>query len=140
MPSTRHPGFPQAIVTSALVQEIQRADHCQGGGGVQEIRGAAPNSFAVKILTSKSNGLNILQGSFAKPAPIKAFRGGGPGGYLTNPQISQNETRLQRTLQEFSIKFFRARKNFQGREEKTAEGNSGRSARGKSPLRANAAS
>jgi hypothetical protein len=40
----------------------------------------ASNSFAVKILTSKSLRLNILQTILAEPAPVGAFRRGRGGG------------------------------------------------------------
>jgi hypothetical protein len=43
-------------------------------------------SFKVKILTSNSYALKILQTILAAPAPVKAFRGMGEGGY---PSISR---------------------------------------------------
>jgi len=41
---------------------------------------ARPNSFALKILTSKLFDIRILQAAFADPAPRTAFRGMGGGG------------------------------------------------------------
>ena len=46
----------------------------------------ACKSFKVKILTSNSYGLKILQTIFAAPAPVKAFRGMGGGG---TPQFGE---------------------------------------------------
>ena len=68
-------------VTSDLDAKNQRADHRQGGGGASRRRVRGSNSFVLKILTSKSLGLKILQTIFAKPAPVAAFRGVGGGGY-----------------------------------------------------------
>ena len=47
----------------------------------------ARKSFKVKILTSNSYALKILQTIFATPAPVKAFRGVGGGGYPPIPRI-----------------------------------------------------
>jgi hypothetical protein len=77
--------FPQSIVTSNLDPQIQKADYGQGGGGIRKNRGAALNSFVIKILTSKPLGLKILQGIFVEPAPVKAFRELGGGGVPTKP-------------------------------------------------------
>jgi hypothetical protein len=38
------------------------------------------NSFVVNIMTSKPLALNILQTTFANPAPVKGFRGVGGRG------------------------------------------------------------
>lgn len=73
-------------MTSNLDLEIQRADGCQGKGGIRETREQRANSFAVKILTSKPLGLKILQSIFAEPAPVKAFRGVG-GGVPSKPGL-----------------------------------------------------
>jgi hypothetical protein len=43
---------------------------------------AASKPFVLKILTSKFFDIKILQTLFANPAPRKAFRGVGGGGYL----------------------------------------------------------
>jgi hypothetical protein len=69
-------------VTSDLDPGIQRADHGQGGGGAHRNRERGSNSFVLKILTSKPLPLKILQGIFANPAPVVAFRGWGEGEYL----------------------------------------------------------
>jgi hypothetical protein len=55
-----------------------------------------PNFFVIKILTSKSWRLKILQRIFAEPAPVKAFRGVGEGGTSLNPRFSRNEPRANR--------------------------------------------
>lgn len=52
----------------------------------------ADKFFVVKILTCKPLRLKILQSIFADPAPVKAFRGVGGGGYPKFLPISQNET------------------------------------------------
>jgi hypothetical protein len=49
-------------VTSNLDPEIQRADHRQGGGGAGTDREPGPNSFVIKILTSKLFEDRILRG------------------------------------------------------------------------------
>ncbi len=41
----------------------------------------APNSFAVKILTSKLFAIKLLQTLFAKPAPRRILQVGRGGGY-----------------------------------------------------------
>ena len=46
-------------------------------------------SFVVKILTSKSYGLKILQTIFVKPAPVKGFEACREGGY---PQFDKPRT------------------------------------------------
>jgi len=67
-------------VTSNLDPETQRADHRQGGGGIQPTLQKARKFFQLKILTSNPYGLKILQTVFADPAPVKAFQGVGGGG------------------------------------------------------------
>lgn len=52
-----------------------------------------PNSFGIKILTPKSKGLKILRTIFADPAPSKAFRGMGGGGYR-NQAVNFPETKF----------------------------------------------
>jgi hypothetical protein len=84
------PSFPHADVTSNLDPEIQRADHRQGGGGIRRNRGADPNSFVVKILTSKPLGLKILQGIFAEPCQSRLPKGW--GGTFVSLEFSRNET------------------------------------------------
>ena len=74
--------FPQPdSVTSNLAVNKKKADHGQGVSGRNTIREKATKLFVVKILTSKALWLKILQTIFAKPAPVKAFRAGGGGGY-----------------------------------------------------------
>jgi hypothetical protein len=65
----------------------------KGGGGTRGGREKVRKSFVVKILTSKSLGLKILQTFFAKPAPVKSFKGVGGGGTSANPHFSQKGTR-----------------------------------------------
>ena len=91
-------GIPQALVTSNLDPEIQRADHRQGGGGATKKRDRAPKSFIVKILTSNSLQLKVLQSIFANPAPVKPFRGRGDGGYPWNVDLFQIETGRRRLV------------------------------------------
>lgn len=86
--------FPQPNVTSNLDPEIQRADHRQGGGGTQPILQKARKCFQLKILTSNSYRLKILQTIFADPAPVKAFRGVGEGGI---PQFSPTFPKRERS-------------------------------------------
>jgi hypothetical protein len=80
-------------VTSDLAINKKKADHGQGASGKNITREKATKFFASKILTSKPLGLKILQSIFAEPAPVKAFRGWGEGGYPLNPRFSRNETR-----------------------------------------------
>ncbi len=71
--------FHTRLVTSNLALNKKKADHCEGVSGTSTAREKARKFFVVKILTSNPLGLNILQGIFAHPAPVKAFRGaGGP--------------------------------------------------------------
>jgi hypothetical protein len=93
-------------VTSNLDPQIQKADDGQGGGGIRKNRGAALNSFVVKILTSKPLGLKILQGIFVEPAPVKAFRELGGGGTHETRGLSQNETTRERPAEPESQRFF----------------------------------
>jgi len=112
MPSTRHPGFPQAIVTSSLVREIQRADHCQGGGGRRTGFEKRHKWLVIKILTYNPLRLKILQTSFANPAPVKAFRGGGGGGpprFHRSPKTKLTDNHVARALNK---EFFRGRGKF----------------------------
>jgi hypothetical protein len=85
--------FPHRDVTSNLDPRIQTADHLQGGGGTRRNREPASKSSVLKILTSKPLALKILRAIFAKPAPVKAFRGGGGRGvYPSTSRFSPNET------------------------------------------------
>jgi hypothetical protein len=92
----RNSGFPQAHVTSNLDPQLQRADDGQGGGSIRRNREADPNFFVIKILTSNPLGPKILQGIFAEPAPVKAFKRVGGGGVPTKPPDFP-ETKLSRT-------------------------------------------
>jgi hypothetical protein len=105
------PSFPQSVVTSNLDPGIQRADHRQGGGGICRIREQGPNSFVLKILTSKSQWLKILQSIFANTSPVKAFRGMGGGGvpHSTRDFPGMKLTRerpLRALIQEFFQEIF----------------------------------
>jgi hypothetical protein len=86
--------FLSTRVTSDLDPKLKKADHRQGGGGIRRRRLAWANSFALKILTSNSLGLKILQTLFAEPAPVKAFERLGGGGYPSTEENSQNGTLL----------------------------------------------
>jgi hypothetical protein len=57
-----------------------------------------PKPNVVKILTSKLFDIKILQTLFANPAPRKAFRGGGEGGYLQVHPDFPNREQLSPTL------------------------------------------
>jgi hypothetical protein len=79
-------------VTSDLAPPRSKADHGQGVSGTATSPEKARKLFVIKILTSNPLRLNILQGIFANPAPIKAFRGVEGGGYPSHSEFSQNET------------------------------------------------
>jgi len=49
--------------------------------GAHPLHRRGPKSPVFKILTSKFFDIKILQTLFANPAPSKAFRGRGEGGY-----------------------------------------------------------
>jgi hypothetical protein len=66
----------------------KKADDRQGGGGVASSRERRTKSFVVKILTSNSSALKILQAIFADSAPVKAFRGKRGRGYPWNSIFS----------------------------------------------------
>jgi hypothetical protein len=86
--------FHNPTVTSALDLNFQRADHRQGGSGINRNLGEASNSCLFKILTSNPYVLKILQSIFAEPAPVKAFRRGGGRGVpeKTYPFPKRNST------------------------------------------------
>jgi len=97
--------FHNPTVTSALDLNFQRADHRQGGSGINRNLGEASNSCLFKILTSNPYVLKILQSIFAEPAPVKAFRRGGGRGYPKRRTLSRNETH-SRALKRYSFKIF----------------------------------
>jgi hypothetical protein len=74
-------------VTSDLAAHAKQADDGQGGGGIDQYRDTGHNSRVFKILTSKLFDIKILQTLLAAPAPVKAFRGVGGGGYTARTQI-----------------------------------------------------
>jgi hypothetical protein len=74
-------------VTCNLAAVAKRADDSRGGGGIDKHRGRGSNSLVVKILTSKFFDIKILQPLSADPAPVKAFRGWGGGGYTQEPRF-----------------------------------------------------
>jgi len=78
-------------VTSDLAFEKKTADHGQGVSGTRDALAASTKFFVVKILTPKPLGLKILQTVFAEPAPLKAFRGWGEGGYPDNHKFPKTE-------------------------------------------------
>jgi hypothetical protein len=67
-------------VTSNLAIHKKKADHGQGVSGTSIPREKAHKFFVIKILTSNSLRLKILQSIFANPAPVKAFKRVGGGG------------------------------------------------------------
>lgn len=77
MQPVRNQRFPHPRVTSNLAMPSKRADHVPADGSIEREHEKARKSFVVKILTSNPLGLKILQGLFAEPAPVKAFKGGG---------------------------------------------------------------
>ena len=68
--------FHSRPVTSDLAPAQKKADHRQGVSGTGIPLQEASKFFVIKILTSNPLGLKILQGIFAKPAPVKTFREG----------------------------------------------------------------
>jgi len=62
--------------------------------------------IVIKILTSNSFVFKILQPLFAKPAPIKPFRGVGGGGYTPLAKIFPKRTRLKRSPTSQSPDYF----------------------------------
>jgi hypothetical protein len=81
---TDHDGSASSVfhspdVTSDLAPTIKISDHCHSGGSGQSSK-AHPNSFVVKILTSKPLGLKILHAVFCKPRAQQAFQRYGGGG------------------------------------------------------------
>jgi hypothetical protein len=78
----RHPD-----VTSNLAPTIKISDHCHSGGSGQSSK-AQPNSFVVKILTSKPLGLKILHTVLCKPRAQQAFQSmGGRGRGNQTPNL-----------------------------------------------------
>ena len=71
-------------VTSDLVRRERCADHCRGRRSNERLPRKTIKSLRIKILTSNPFTLKILRTLFAKPVPVKAFRGVGEGGYLRN--------------------------------------------------------
>jgi hypothetical protein len=63
----------------------------------------------IKILTSNFFVLKILQPRFAKPAPVKPFRGVGGRGDTLPTEILPKRTRLKRGLKSQSPNYFSAR-------------------------------
>jgi hypothetical protein len=80
-------------VTSDLALNFWKADNDQGGGGAPDYHRTHRKFFVIKILTSNSLALKILQTLFAEPAPVKPFRGVGGGGYLKISAFFPNGTR-----------------------------------------------
>ncbi len=98
--------YPQLNVISDLAPHIKKADYVQGASGTRSTREKAHKLFVVKILTSKSLRLKILQGTFAKPAPVKAFRGEGGGGVPHSPTIFPKRNSLKRARRARSPNYF----------------------------------
>ena len=93
-------------MTSDLATKDKEADHGQGGGGTGKVPNEGCNFFIFKILPSNSYALKILQTLFAKPAPVKAFRGVGEGGYPLKPLRLPKRTTHQQPSYSSSIQFF----------------------------------
>jgi len=74
-------------VTSDLARFSRKADHRQGVSGIRQGLKKARKLFEIKILTPNSYALKILQTIFAKPAPVKAFRGMGGRGYTSKRNV-----------------------------------------------------
>jgi hypothetical protein len=72
------------VVTSDLAPEIWKAEDCQGESSLLMRPEKGYKVFEIKILTSNSYALNILQPIFAKPAPGAASRGRWGRGYTCN--------------------------------------------------------
>jgi hypothetical protein len=115
--------FPHARVTSDLDPEIEKAEDCHGESGRRQIHANGRNPFVLKILTSNPLALKILPAIFARPAPVKAFRGWGEGGYTPGstgfPKLGNEK--IARSAQDptfFSHDFHKQRK---GRSERAAK-------------------
>jgi hypothetical protein len=80
-PGTRPKVIHSPDVTSDLVPLIKIARSWPRRTGYGEPYRLTPNSFVLKILTSKLFGIKILQTIYAGPAPSKTLRRYGGGGY-----------------------------------------------------------
>jgi hypothetical protein len=65
----------------------------------------ARNSFKVKIMTCNPYALKSLQTIFAAPAPVKAFRGMGEGGYSSIPEISPLSEEMKKPFDDSNSEF-----------------------------------
>ena len=65
--------------------------------------------LVIKILTSNLFVLKILQPLFAKPAPVKPFRGAGGGGYTPAAEIFLKKTSPKLSPTSHSPNYFFAR-------------------------------
>jgi hypothetical protein len=79
-------------VTSDLALNFRKADHGQGISGARNYHRTHRKFFVIKVLTSNSLALKILQTLFAEPAPVKAFRGGGGEGVPQTRHFSPSGT------------------------------------------------
>src|SRR4029077_14651810 len=66
---------------------------CQGESGTRSANGRVSKFFEMKVLTSNSRALKILQPTFANPAPVAAFQRVGEGRIPRKCAVSHNETR-----------------------------------------------